>query len=171
MADLVATARAFAIKAHASIDQRRRYTGEPYIVHPAKVVRIVSGTPHTKAMLAAAWLHDVVEDTPVTMEDLAAVFPKQVVELVDWLTEHTTPADGNRATRKRIECDRIGRAPAAAQTIKLADLIDNTSSIVAHDPEFAVTYLAELASLLDAMTRGDRTLHQWALMQLREARR
>ncbi|VDZ55823.1 bifunctional (p)ppGpp synthetase II/ guanosine-3',5'-bis pyrophosphate 3'-pyrophosphohydrolase [Serratia odorifera] len=61
---LVERARRYATKAHAAIDQRRKYTNAPYIVHPQAVVEIVRSVPHTDEMLAAAWLHDTVEDTP-----------------------------------------------------------------------------------------------------------
>jgi hypothetical protein len=49
-------------------------------------------------------------------------------------------------------------APAAAQTVKVADIISNTRSIMEHDEKFAVTYLAEKRLLLDVMTRADSTL-------------
>lgn len=54
-------AKDFATRYHASIDQRRKYTGEPYITHPAAVVELVRSVPHTEAMICAAWLHDTVE--------------------------------------------------------------------------------------------------------------
>lgn len=63
---LVERARRYATKAHAAIDQRRKYTNDPYIVHPQAVMEIVSSVPHSEEMLAAAWLHDTVEDTPTT---------------------------------------------------------------------------------------------------------
>ena len=61
-------AKKFATHAHG--DQKRKYTLEPYIAHPAAVVELVRGVPHTEAMLCAAWLHDVVEDTPVTIDEV-----------------------------------------------------------------------------------------------------
>jgi (p)ppGpp synthase/HD superfamily hydrolase len=74
----------FAIAAHASIDQRRKYTGEPYIVHPIAVAALVRSVPHTPEIIAAAYLHDVVEDTPVTIEEIRAEFGDEVAALVDW---------------------------------------------------------------------------------------
>ena len=50
-------AQAFATARHAAIDQRRKYTGDPYITHPAAVVELVRSVPHTSEMIAAAWLH------------------------------------------------------------------------------------------------------------------
>ena len=69
------------------------------------------------------------------------------------------PEDGNRATRKAIDREHTAQAPAEAQTIKLADLISNSKSIMAHDPDFAVTYLAEKRLLLEVLTKGDPGLH------------
>jgi guanosine-3',5'-bis(diphosphate) 3'-pyrophosphohydrolase len=151
-------ARTFAIAAHAAVGQLRKYTHEPYWVHPAEVVSIVRSVPHTEAMLAAAWLHDVVEDTGVTIETVRAEFGTEVADLVAWLTDVSRPEDGNRAHRKARDREHTAAAPAEAQTVKLADLISNTRSIMAHDPKFAVTYLEEKRALLAVMTRGDATL-------------
>jgi (p)ppGpp synthase/HD superfamily hydrolase len=155
---LVERARVFATAAHAACGQLRKYTYEPYIVHPAEVVSIVSTVPHTEAMLAAAWLHDVVEDTGVTLETVRAEFGEEVADLVGWLTDVSRPEQGNRATRKAIDRAHTAMAPAEAQTVKLADLISNTRSIMEHDETFARTYLAEKKLLLEVMTKGDATL-------------
>ena len=152
-------ARTFAIAAHAAVGQLRKYTHEPYWVHPAEVVSIVRSVPHTEAMLAAAWLHDVVEDTGVTIETVRAEFGEEVADLVAWLTDVSRPEDGNRAHRKARDREHTAAAPAEAQTVKFADMISNTRSIMAHDPKFAVTYLEEKRALLAVMTRGDAGLH------------
>jgi len=158
MTDIVEKARVFATAAHAAVSQLRKYTHEPYIVHPTEVVSIVRTVPHTPAMLAAAWLHDVVEDTGVPIETIRTEFGEEVAELVGWLTDVSRPEQGNRSVRKAIDRAHTAMAPAAAQTVKLADLISNSRSIMAHDPKFAVTYLAEKRQLLAVMTRGDATL-------------
>ncbi len=155
---IVERARVFATAAHAAVAQLRKYTNEPYIVHPAEVVRIVSTVEHTDEMLAAAWLHDVVEDTGVTNEVIRAEFGDEVAELVGWLTDVSRPEQGNRATRKAIDRAHSAMAPARAQTIKLADLISNTRSIMEHDEKFARTYLEEKRLLLEVMNKGDATL-------------
>lgn len=155
---IVEKARTFATAAHSAVAQLRKYTGEPYIVHPAEVVRIVSTVEHTEEMLAAAWLHDVVEDTGVTNEVIRAEFGDKVAELVGWLTDVSRPEQGNRATRKAIDRAHSAMAPAEAQTIKLADLISNTRSIATHDKGFAKTYLEEKRLLLEVMTKGDPAL-------------
>jgi guanosine-3',5'-bis(diphosphate) 3'-pyrophosphohydrolase len=156
--DVVEKARVFATAAHAAVAQLRKYTNEPYIVHPAEVVSIVRSVPHTEAMLAAAWLHDVVEDTGVTLETVRAEFGDEVANLVGWLTDVSRPDHGNRAARKAVDRAHSAAAPAEAQTVKLADLISNTKSILEHDEKFARTYLEEKRLLLEVMNKGDATL-------------
>ena len=155
---MVERARVFATAAHAAVGQVRKYTFEPYIVHPAEVASIVRSVPHTDEMVAAAWLHDTVEDTDVTIEDVRAEFGDKVAELVGWLTDVSKPEDGNRAVRKAMDRAHSAAAPAEAQTVKLADLIANTRSIMKHDVAFAKTYLEEKRLMLEVMDKGDATL-------------
>jgi (p)ppGpp synthase/HD superfamily hydrolase len=155
---MVERARVFATAAHAAVGQVRKYTFEPYIVHPAEVAKIVRDAGGSEAMVAAAWLHDTVEDTGVTIETIRAEFGVEVAELVGWLTDVSRPEHGNRAHRKALDRAHSAAAPAEAQTVKLADLIANTRSIMAHDEAFAKTYLEEKRLLLAVMTKGDATL-------------
>ena len=160
--DLAERARVFATAAHAAVGQLRKYTNEPYIVHPAEVVQIVSTRPHDPEMLAAAWLHDTVEDTGVTIETIRAEFGSKVAELVGWLTDVSRPEHGNRAVRKALDRAHTAQAPAEAQTIKLADIISNTRSIGEHDEKFAKTYFEEKRMQLEVMHKGDPILWQEA---------
>ena len=158
--DIVRKAQTYAMAAHAAVGQKRKYTGEPYIVHPAEVASIVASVPgSTPDMVAAAWLHDVIEDTGCTYTDIHIGFGADIAALVSWLTDVSKPEDGNRATRKRIDREHTAQAPSEAQTIKLADLISNSRSIMQHDPEFAKTYLEEKRLLLEVLTKGDPGLH------------
>lgn len=160
----VERARIFATAAHAAVDQRRKYTNEPYIVHPTEVAAIVAGVPGaTPEMIAAAWLHDVVEDTQVTEQVIREEFGDAVADIVMWLTDVSRPEDGNRARRKAIDRAHTAQAPAEAQTVKLADLISNTKTITAYDPEFARVYLEEKRQLLEVLTRGDAGLRAVAM--------
>lgn len=157
-ADVVRRARIFAALHHERVGQLRKYTNEPYIVHPAAVVALVQRVPHTPSMLAAAWLHDVVEDTSATLDDVCREFGTDVAALVEMLTDVSTHADGNRAARKALDRSHTAKASAPAKTIKLADLIDNAGSILLHDPVFARVFLKEKALLLDVLQEGDATL-------------
>jgi len=163
---LVERARIFATAAHAAVGQTRKYTGEPYVVHPVEVAGIVESAGGSNAMIAAALLHDVLEDTGVTFDLLVEQFGSEVAELVLWLTDVSKPEDGNRSTRKALDRQHSAAAPAEAQTIKVADLISNTRSIVAHDPGFAKVYLEEKRLLLDVLTRADPTLLTMAREQV-----
>lgn len=159
--NIVEKARIFATAAHAAVKQTRKYTGEPYIIHPAEVVRIVSQVSHTPEMLAAAWLHDVVEDTGVTLDLILTEFGQVVHDYVKCLTDDSQ-SEGNRAQRKAADRARLAVAPTEVQTIKLADLISNSKSILEHDPEFAIVYLEEKRLLLEVMTKGDPKLLEMA---------
>lgn len=152
--DLVEKARLFAHGAHKAIAHRRKYTGECYTAHLEEVAGLVAQNGGSEAMIAAAWLHDVVEDTAVTVEEIEQIFGADVAGLVGWLTDVSKPEDGNRKARKALDRDHLALAPADAQTIKYCDLISNTSSIVARDPGFAKVYLSEKADLLDVMDKG-----------------
>jgi (p)ppGpp synthase/HD superfamily hydrolase len=166
MMNTVERAKVFATAAHAAVGQTRKYTGEPYVVHPLEVASLVESVGGTEAMVAAALLHDVLEDTGVTFDLLVEQFGSEVAELVLWLTDVSKPEDGNRSTRKALDRQHSAAAPAAAQTVKVADLISNTRSIVAHDPGFAKVYLEEKRLLLDVLTGADPTLLTMARKQV-----
>ncbi len=162
MKDLVQRAREYATSAHQRIDQRRKYTSQPYDVHLKRVAELVAEVSDDPEMIAAAWLHDTVEDTPATHHDIEDRFGPGVAQLVYELTDISKPGDGNRALRKAMDRDHLARASDRAQTIKLADLIDNARDICRHDPRFARTYLAEMAALLDVLDRGHPELRRRA---------
>lgn len=173
MTNLVRKAQIFATASHAAAGCVRKYTGEPYIVHPAAVVSIVTAYvpaehPRWEEIMAAAWLHDVVEDTAVTIDLIRAEFGETVADLVAALTDDPKSA-GNRAFRKERARQRLAGASREAQTIKLADILDNTQTIVEHDPKFARTYLSEIASLLDVMTCGEITLDRAVRHEIEKA--
>lgn len=157
----------FAEYAHRSVNQLRKYTDEPYIVHPRDVVSIIKTVPCSFNMVAAAWLHDTIEDVPwVTRELLEIVFGYDIAYLVSQVTDVSKKSDGNRAIRKSIDKDHLALATPEGQTIKLADLISNTSSIVQYDPGFAVKYMKEKDELLHVLKKGDPTLYAraWGLV-------
>lgn len=161
--NIVEKAKVFAIAAHSAVGQLRKYTNEPYWVHPIEVMEIVKTVPHTPEMLAAALLHDVVEDTKVTLAVVDQEFGRAVMYLVNSLTDISKPEHGNRAFRKAMDVAWISQASVAAKTVKLADIISNCSSIKLHDPEFAVTYLAEKRDMLAVLKDGDPVLYAQAV--------
>ncbi len=158
MTDLIARASAYATQAHARIDQRRKYSSQPYDVHLKSVAELVAEVSDDPEMIAAAWLHDTVEDTPATFRDIEDEFGAAVADLVSDLTDVSKPSDGNRAVRKAIDRDHSARASVRAKTVKLADLIDNCRDICQHDPRFARVFLAEMEALLRVLDDGDAIL-------------
>lgn len=159
MEDLVKKARDYSINAHARINQLRKYTLQPYDVHLKAVAEMVASVSDDRAMIAAAWLHDTVEDTPATFEDLEETFGTDVMNLVKELTDVSRPGDGNRAARKAIDREHTALASPRAKTIKLADLIDNCEDICRHDQRFGRVYMNEMKALLEVLTEGDRGLY------------
>ena len=144
-------------KAHEG--QFRKYSGMPYIVHPIEVATIVQTVEHSDEMIAAALLHDVVEDTDYSFEDIANEVSPEVADLVKGLTDVSSPQDGNRKVRKAIDKDHLAEQNAEVQTIKLADVISNSQDIKANDPKFAKVYIEEMKALLEVLTKGDKTLY------------
>ena len=157
MTDKVKRALHFASDAHKG--QKRKYTGEDYIVHPIEVASLIAHIGN-EDMECAALLHDVVEDTPVTLYKIYCEFGGIVSTLVDQLTERKI--EGNRKIRKASELKRIATISPEAKTIKLADLISNSKSIVTHDPNFAKVYMKEKYELLQVLHEGDQVLYQRA---------
>jgi len=160
--DLIKRARDYATNAHQRIDQRRKYNNQPYHVHLEAVAKLVTSVTDDAEMIAAAWLHDTVEDTPATLGDIETEFGVSVAELVEELTDISKPSDGNRAHRKTADRQHSAQASARAKTVKLADLIDNCRDITKHDQRFARVYLTEMAALLEVLHEGDQQLYQQA---------
>lgn len=167
---MIDSAIAFAATAHAG--QKRKYDGLPYIVHPIEVMTIVHQAGGDEAMQVAALLHDVVEDCEVSHETIFRRFGGDVSTLVVGLTDLYTKEnypDKNRSERKAAERNRLMNEPSRVQTIKYADLMSNTKSIVQHDKNFARRYLAEKEALLEVMKAGDPRLYQQVSAQLANA--
>ena len=137
-----------------------RAGGGPYIEHPMRVAGLVSifgddvATPVSGDMIAAAWLHDVYEDTYFESPALACISPT-VEHLVDELTNRFTKktcSKMNRAKRKRAEFDRLAVCSPAAQVIKLCDRIDNLETIRnKKGRKFHLLYCDESEALADAI--------------------
>lgn len=153
---IVDDARAFATRAHTG--QFRKYSGEPYIVHPHAVVELLVPLGFDPEVLAAAWLHDTVEDCDVEHADILARFGPRVHRMVMHLTDVSIGTNAPREARKAMDRANNALGDSGAQSIKLADLIDNSVSIMANDPNFARVYMPEKAKLLTVLTRGHHAL-------------
>lgn len=165
MSNLAFNAMVFAREAHKN--QVRKYAGNPYADHLAEVAGIAATALDPDCfdvgtMIAVAWLHDCIEDCGIKKQEIFDKFGWHVARGVVLLSDME---QGNRAERKAASRARLADAPGWVQTIKCADLISNTSSIVMHDPKFAATYLEEKRLLLDVMTKADPRLLEIARAQ------
>jgi (p)ppGpp synthase/HD superfamily hydrolase len=147
---LIILAIKFAIKKHG--DQKRRYTGEPYINHLLSVAFMVSNRTMDPHIIAAAVLHDVLEDTNTTERELTDMFGWRVATYVRLLTDEPTVKDGpNRAARKYLDRARIATAGPEVQLIKGCDMYDNLKDIEQHDPDFYKVFKKEKELMLEMM--------------------
>jgi (p)ppGpp synthase/HD superfamily hydrolase len=146
-------AAGFACAAHSG--QKRKYTGEDYYTHPKAVSEILFQHGHEDLeLLIAAILHDVVEDTHVTLPTIYDSFGGEVAMLVEFVTKTVWPdPQPKRATKKAFEVARLAMAPAKVKTLKLADRLHNMT-ILRDDPAFAPVFAAETRALLDEALVG-----------------
>jgi (p)ppGpp synthase/HD superfamily hydrolase len=150
---LVSKALQYAKDVHAL--QLRKYTDEPYIEHPIRVAGLVMRLPQVDdKVIAAALLHDVVEDCDVLIQDLESFFGSIVTEYVYELTNRYTTDFAprlNRKERKRLECERLSYISAMAKCIKLCDRLDNLVDLGLAQPSFRDVYIAESYLLVEAI--------------------
>jgi guanosine-3',5'-bis(diphosphate) 3'-pyrophosphohydrolase len=129
-------ARAFAIAAHGD----QRYGSEPYVVHLAAVRQVLRDFDYDGDFALAAWLHDTVEDTAVTVEQLEYEFGQRVAALV-WAV---TGVGNNRKERSASAYAKMRALPDAV-TVKLADRIANSEASARGNPRLLAMYREELA--------------------------
>ena len=153
--ELLDRAIVFAVKAHAGTERRGK--GFPYIVHPMEAVEIVSTMTTDQELLAAAALHDTVEDTPVTVEQIRSEFGDRVAELV--ASESDTFEDGvseedSWHSRKQAAIDRLAKASHDAKIVALGDKLSNMRAI-------ARDYSIKGDELWKLFHAKDRSDHEW----------
>jgi len=165
MSDLVDRAESFAARAHAG--QKRKYTDEPYIVHPRAVADLLLEAGLDEEVAAAGLMHDVVEDCDVSLEDIRAEFGDRVARLVDEVTDVSRPEHGKRAIRKALDREHLAKASPDGKSIKLADIIDNLKTVVPYDPSFAPVYIREMRQLLPHLAEGSAALFAQATEALK----
>ena len=131
-------------------------------------------------VLAAALLHDVLEDTAISPREMnafltsvmdagvAAVTHHLVVELTDVYVKNEYP-QLNRRTRRTKEAERLAGVSAEAQTIKYADIIDNTVDIAKQENDFALVYIRESKQMLQLIDKGVPALYERAVKTVDEA--
>ena len=178
MEEILRQVQQFAKEAHGS--QRRKFIDEPYINHPVRVMQQCRQYNKGLPVAAAALLHDVLEDTAVTADVLRSFLnnimseadARQTMMLVKDLTDvytHASFPSWNRRVRKTKESDRLANSHPDAQTIKYADIIDNSESIAGSGDDFAAKFLHECRTLLKKMKAGNPELYKKALETVNRA--
>ena len=155
----------FAVKAHSGTERRGK--GYPYIVHPLEAVEIVATMTKDQELLAAAALHDTVEDTDVTVEQIREAFGDRVADLVaaesDELPEGI-PEEATWHARKQAAIDRLAKASREAKMVALGDKLSNMRAI-------ARDYAVQGDALWNIFHAKDPKDHEWHYRGLADALR
>ena len=163
--ELLDRAIIFAVRAHAGTERRGK--GFPYIVHPLEAVEIAATMTSDQELLAAAALHDTVEDTSVSIEQLRVEFGDRVASLVasetDTFQEGVSEENGWHA-RKQAAIDRLARASRDAKIVALGDKLSNMRAI-------ARDYAVQGDALWNLFRTNDPREHEWHYRGLADALR
>lgn len=161
---LILKAARYADAAHH--DQKRKWNGRDYIEHPMRVAGRVTLLPHSEeAIIAAAWLHDVMEDCGVTPEIMHDEwpFPSTTVDLVKELTNPSKGLKLSREERKKMDREHLYHGSPWAKKIKLVDRIDNIRDMSGAESGWKHKYAEEtmllLSSLLDTRDPINKSLY------------
>ena len=153
--ELLDRAIIFAVNAHHNTERRGK--GFPYIVHPMEAVEIVASITPDQELLAAAALHDTVEDTDVTIEQLRAEFGDRIAQIVedesDKFTEGVSEEDSWH-DRKQAAIDRLAAAPMDAKIVAMGDKLSNMRAIWRD-------YQQKGDLLWDIFHIKDKASHEW----------
>jgi len=153
--ELLDRAIIFAVKAHAGTERRGK--GYPYIVHPLEAVEIVATMTADQELLAAAALHDTVEDTEVTVDQIRAEFGERIAALVadeSDTFEAGVSEEDSWHSRKHVAIERLARASHDAKIVALGDKLSNMRAI-------ARDYAVKGDELWNIFHAKDPKDHEW----------
>lgn len=140
--------------------QERKYTGDPYIVHPMRVGgKVYNHQIASPVTVAAAYLHDTLEDTKYTGEKMLEEFGPDVVCLVIELTNTSKSTGLSRPGRKSLDRLRLRKVSHEARIIKMIDRIDNLGDMSEADEKFKRIYAEESVLLAEAIGDADTELY------------
>ena len=149
----------FAVRAHAGVERRGK--GFPYVVHPLESMAIAATMTSDQEVLAAAALHDVVEDTDVTLDDLRSLFGDRIARLVD--SESDRPElRGDWRARKEDSLKRLSEASRDEKIVALGDKLSNMRAI-------ARDYTTEGESFWMRFNIKEKSVHSWRYHALADA--
>lgn len=155
----------FALRAHAGTERRGK--GFPYIVHPLEAVTIVATMTSDQELLAAAVLHDTVEDTDVTIDQIRAEFGDRIASLVaadSDMPVQDMNAEDSWYVRKQAAIDRIAASSHDAKIVAMGDKLSNMRAI-------ARDYVMQGDALWNLFRVNNRKDHEWHYRGLAEALR
>ncbi len=157
--ELLDRAIIFAVKAHHNTERRGK--GFPYVVHPLEAMAIVATITPDQELLAAAALHDVIEDTEVTVDELCEMFGERIAHLVhaesDQLNGELFDGQNEEETwhaRKQAAIDRLAAAPHDAKIVAMGDKLSNMRAI-------ARDYKEKGDALWSIFHVKDKASHEW----------
>ena len=157
--ELLDKAIIFAVKAHHNTERRGK--GFPYIVHPMEAVEIVATITPDQELLAAAALHDTIEDTDVTVEDIRRQFGDRIADLVhaesdqiDGVLFNGENEEETWHARKQAAIDRLAAAPHDAKIVAMGDKLSNMRAI-------ARDYAVKGDALWNIFHVKDKASHEW----------
>ena len=162
MANILDRAIIFATKAHEG--QFRKGTQIPYILHPMEAAAIVGTMTTDEEIIAGAVLHDVVEDTDTTVEDIINLFGARVGGLVASESENKQeylPAESTWKVRKQETLDHLKTAPIEVKMIALGDKLSNIRSIYRDYQKIG-------DELWQRFNQKDRNEHYWYYSSIAE---
>ena len=146
---------AFAVKAHQGVERKGK--GFPYIVHPLEAVSIAATMTSDQELLAAAALHDTMEDTSVTFRELEREFGKRVAELVEAESDVEFAGKTREQSWRLRKEEAIDRLSSASNDVKIVALADKLSNIRAIYRD----YLAIGDEVWDLFCVKDKASHEW----------
>jgi len=161
--ELLDRAIEFAVKSHSGVYRKGRMI--PYILHPMEAAAVAATMTEDVHVLAACVLHDVVEDTPCTVEDLRAMFGDRVAELVDAVSEnkraHLAAAE-TWLVRKQETLEHLKTAERDVKIMTLGDKLSNIRSL-------HLDRLERRETMWDCFNQKDPAMHRWYYASLAEA--
>ena len=152
----------FATQKH--LGQERKFSGEAYINHPIAVADVLKHYTNDIRLIQAGLLHDTLEDTKTTYNELIDNFGKEVADIV---VELTSPSNMDKSQKRFILTDKMNKMSDGALTVKLADRLNNVSDFDTAPKHFIKKYKPETEYILDNLDRNLSPIQQKLVDQIR----
>lgn len=163
MSERLDAAIRFACKAHEG--QVRKVSATPYILHPLEAATVVGALTNDEDIIIAALLHDVVEDTPYTLEDVEKAFGSEVARLVASETENKRddrPAAETWKTRKEESLEDLRNGDKKVKILWLGDKVSNARA-------FYRSYMELGDQMFERFNQKDKKEHEWYYRSVADA--